>query len=51
MVSIKIVIAIVLIAGFALAGGVGVASASLDRVKFEAAKIRSSINSRKNNNG
>lgn len=46
MVSIKIVLLLVVAGAFIVGGGVGIASGALDRVKFEATKIRTSLNRR-----
>lgn len=46
MVSVKIVLLLVVIGAIVVGGGVGIASGALDRVRFEATKIRTSLNQR-----
>lgn len=46
MVSIKIVLLLVVVGAFVIGGGVGIASGALDRIKFEATKVRTSLNKR-----
>lgn len=50
MVSVRVVLLLVVAGAFILAGGVGIASGAIDRLRFEAESVRTSLNRRGDEN-